>query len=391
MTISTEEIRKTITGRGLDCVSDVEGLELLARLERAEKERDALRAKVETAENDAAHQKALAASALRVAEGWKRKCGELRAKIAEMERQEPVALVKWQPIETAPRNQAFLAVLNCAGEQTICTMRWPVAEAKNSRTDNKTFHVERVTHWMPLPELPGAQPAPSLASNDVSLISDGKTQPAQSVKDVIIDDLQSQFDTEGITEHDSGDALIRLSDAIAAVEDNFAQPAPIEQDTSVRKAWARFSNELHRSPDAPYPGMSEAFEKHFSQSFTDREWRAESGVWAAAWKAAKNHGAQAQPAPSFADAYQGAMEEVAIWKRRALKAEDLNRKFVAEINGPAYMGEPAQPAPALKSENVSFIDTSQLEGLVSTEIVHSYPPPSGWLRAIDEALGAKGE
>lgn len=79
--------------------------------------------------------------------------------------------------------------------------------------------------------LPGAQPAPSLASNDVSLISEGKTQPAQSVKDVIIDDLQSQFDTEGITEHDSGDALIRLSDAIAAVEDNFAQPAPSVPDT----------------------------------------------------------------------------------------------------------------------------------------------------------------
>ena len=27
-----------------------------------------------------------------------------------------------------------------------------------------------------------------------------------------------------------------------------------------------------------------------------------------------------------------------------------------------------------------------LEGGVSTEVVHSYPPPSGWLRAIDEAL-----
>ena len=52
----------------------------------------------------------------------------------------------------------------------------------------------------------------------------------------------------------------------------------------------------------------------------------------------------AQPAPSFADAYQGAMEEVAIWKMRALEAEDMNRKFIAEINGPAHMGEPAQPA-----------------------------------------------
>ena len=49
----------------------------------------------------------------------------------------------------------------------------------------------------------------------------------------------------------------------------------------------------------------------------------------------------------FSDAYQGAMEEVAIWKRRALEAEDLNRKFIAEINGPMHMGEPAQPAPSV--------------------------------------------
>ena len=85
-----------------------------------------------------------------------------------------------------------------------------------------------------------------------------------------------------------------------AIEDRVtgAQPAPIEQDTSVRKAWARFSNELHRSPDAPYPGMADAFERHFSQSFNDREWRSESGTWAAAWKAAKRHEAQAQPTPS---------------------------------------------------------------------------------------------
>ena len=81
---------------------------------------------------------------------------------------------------------------------------------------------------------------------------------------------------------------------------HIGEPAPSgEQDTSVRKAWARFSNELHRSPDAPYPGMADAFEQHFSQSFTDREWRSESATWAAAWKAAKNHGAQ--PAPSVPD------------------------------------------------------------------------------------------
>ena len=81
-----------------------------------------------------------------------------------------------------------------------------------------------------------------------------------------------------------------------------AQPALSEQDESVRKAWARLSNELHRGPDAPYPGMSEAFEQHFSQSFTDRDWRAESGTWAAAWKAAKRHGAQ--PTPIIPDGWK---------------------------------------------------------------------------------------
>ena len=84
-----------------------------------------------------------------------------------------------------------------------------------------------------------------------------------------------------------------------------AQPAPSEQDESVRKAWARFSHELNHSPDAPYPGMSEAFEQHFSQSFTDREWRAESATWAAAWKAAKRHEAQqAQPVPSMSEGWK---------------------------------------------------------------------------------------
>jgi hypothetical protein len=64
----------------------------------------------------------------------------------------------------------------------------------------------------------------------------------------------------------------------------------------------------------------------------------------------------AHPAPSFADAYQGAMEEVAIWKRRALEAEYLNRKFIAEINGPMHMGEPAQPAPSVPELSDDLIE-----------------------------------
>ena len=47
--------------------------------------------RLEAAEKNAAHQKALADSALRVAEGWERKCGELRVKIEQMEKQEPYA------------------------------------------------------------------------------------------------------------------------------------------------------------------------------------------------------------------------------------------------------------------------------------------------------------
>ena len=56
-----------------------------------------------------------------------------------------------------------------------------------------------------------------------------------------------------------------------------------------KQEWKRFSDELFRSSDAPYPGMIEAFEKHYGQSWTDREWRDEARTWAAAWKAAVRH------------------------------------------------------------------------------------------------------
>ena len=86
--------------------------ELLDRLEAAEKsdaesiamyrkardERDTLRAKIETAENDAAHQKALAASALRVAEGWERKCGELRAEVIYWKEQKEPGAAGWRAL-----------------------------------------------------------------------------------------------------------------------------------------------------------------------------------------------------------------------------------------------------------------------------------------------------
>lgn len=41
-----------------------------------------------------------------------------------------------------------------------------------------------------------------------------------------------------------------------------------------------------KQADAPFPGMREAFEAHYGQSFVDRDWRVEAACWAAAWKAA---------------------------------------------------------------------------------------------------------
>ena len=49
-----------------------------------------------------------------------------------------------------------------------------------------------------------------------------------------------------------------------------------------------------------------------------------------------------QEQPASVDAYVGAREDAAIWKKRALEAEELNRKFIAEVNGPTYLGEPVK-------------------------------------------------
>lgn len=46
-------------------------------------------------------------------------------------------------------------------------------------------------------------------------------------------------------------------------------------------------------------------------------------------------------APDMTDAYAGAREDLSIWKKRALEAEALNRKFAASVNSPSFMGEPA--------------------------------------------------
>ncbi|HGM6760904.1 TPA: hypothetical protein ACKQER_000649 [Serratia marcescens] len=72
----------------------------------------------------------------------------------------------------------------------------------------------------------------------------------------------------------------------------------------------------------------------------------------------------AQQTGEYGDAYQGAREDLSIWKRRALEAEDkvrhlekINDHLVKEAQGEHRMGEPmlaAPPAPA--SEPIFFIE-----------------------------------
>ena len=85
--------------------------------------------------------------------------GQIRALVMDLHKMRPTRRpVTLQQAAAWRRFQKAMGGDGCFVEYaTICTMRWPVAEAKNSRPDNKAFHVERVTHWMPLPELPGAK------------------------------------------------------------------------------------------------------------------------------------------------------------------------------------------------------------------------------------------
>ena len=99
-------------------------------------------------ENDAAHHKALAESALRVAKGWEGKCDELRAKIEAMEKQEPAARIIGTVTEWVSNGDGTYSLGGC------------------------------VDAFAPLPDetklytLPGAQPAPSVPTALLVAVAD---------------------------------------------------------------------------------------------------------------------------------------------------------------------------------------------------------------------------
>ena len=68
---------------------------------------------------------------------------------------------------------------------------------------------------------------------------------------------------------------------------------------------------------------------------------------------------------AYADAYAGAREDLSIWKKRALEAEALNRKFSASVNSPSFMGEPA----AQQGEYPPLPERPEPDGFLTIKII----------------------
>ena len=126
-----------------------------------------------------------------------------------------------------------------------------------------------------------------------------------------------------------------------------AVPEPVRDALARRCLWLAFCWNDHNFGPAHEEARKEAL-KHGIDSFDA------ANEWLAA--------APAQPAVQgeFGDAYQGAREDLAFWKRRALEAEakvrhqdqiiDQMGEDLNAINGPTFMGEPVLPASPAKPE-----------------------------------------
>ncbi|MDU4251423.1 hypothetical protein [Pseudomonas sp.] len=138
-----------------------------------------------------------------------------------------------------------------------------------------------------------------------------------------------------------------------------ASTAAAHNERALFEAWVRRewpSAPLHRVRDA-LPVNDPRYGEYCNE-ILQRGW--------VGWQA---RAALAQPSPAgeFGDAYQGAREDLAIWKRRALEAEQALReeKILTERlgnalnddNGPTFMGEPnvAQPSPAPELERPEVV------------------------------------
>ena len=165
--------------QSLGTVQPEEVAELLDRLEAAEKdialkERiiDSLGSELNAVANERDALRAAVCHEADCVEACKAEVETLRAKIEAMERQEPVARFNWSKGK----------------------LEW-LRPWNYSTMNMKPLYLASSVQQSYLPS---------------------------DLAEAIIADMQAQYNSEMITENDSGEALIRLDGAIAAVEDNFA-------------------------------------------------------------------------------------------------------------------------------------------------------------------------
>ncbi|WP_079743737.1 hypothetical protein [Pseudomonas aeruginosa] len=112
-----------------------------------------------------------------------------------------------------------------------------------------------------------------------------------------------------------------------------------------------------------------------------------------AWKMARAALAQPSPAGEYGDAYQGAREDIAIWKRRALEAEQALRQA---HNGQTFMGEPlVQPYEAPREKVnalfkvLGFSGTASVGDILDAALERLQAQPSPALPPFAEKVLAK--
>ena len=127
----------------------------------------------------------------------------------------------------------------------------------------------------------------ALAERDAKLAALEKQEPVDAIA---VDDMSDGYDKR------YGRVLVATENCIKPLY--AAAGAAPKPTKTVDRAWSRFCGCIGRGPDAPYPGMIEAFESHYGQNFTDKDWRNETGIWAAAWGyATRQAGAAPVPEP----------------------------------------------------------------------------------------------
>ena len=155
-----------------------------------------------------------------------------------------------------------------------------------------------------------------------------------------------------------------VDEAVAAAEAQQAEPV---NERVIDRTWVRFCG-----PDAPYPGMIEAFETHYGQSFRDKDWRTEAACWAAAWhKAVLVANPQAEP--------------VRLTDEQVAKVDTA----ICEALGPVEGAEPlkAEPVPveAIGRLLTEAMDKAVENGASSVSMPDDYVAVAAWLCRVEGA------